>query len=60
MNNLVPTVTLGDGLIVSRIGFGGMALSHVYGDSSPDEALQTLHHAVDQGVTFIDTADVYG
>ncbi|MGX6608161.1 aldo/keto reductase [Micromonosporaceae bacterium Da 78-11] len=60
MINPVPTVTLGDGLTVSRIGFGGMALSHVYGDSSPDEALKTLHHAVDQGVTFIDTADVYG
>jgi len=60
MNNPVPTVTLGDGLTVSKIGFGGMALSHVYGDSSPDEALRTLHHAVDRGVTFIDTADVYG
>ncbi|MBL7256024.1 aldo/keto reductase [Paractinoplanes lichenicola] len=60
MTEAVPTVRLGDGLTVSRIGFGGMALSDVYGDSDPGEALRTLHHAVDQGVTFIDTADVYG
>ncbi|MDI6105532.1 aldo/keto reductase [Actinoplanes sp. NEAU-A12] len=60
MTGAVPTVTLGDGLTVSRIGFGGMALSHVYGDSDPDQALRTLHHAVDHGTTFIDTADVYG
>ena len=60
MTGTVPTVELGDGLSVSRIGFGGMALSHAYGDTDPDDALRTLHHAVDQGVTFIDTADVYG
>ncbi|MFV0524241.1 MAG: aldo/keto reductase [Acidimicrobiales bacterium] len=51
---------LGDGLTVSAIGFGAMALSHVYGTTDPAEALRTLHHAVDIGVTFIDTADVYG
>lgn len=56
----VPQVELGDGLTVSRLGFGGMALSHVYGDTDPDQALRTLHHAVDTGVTLIDTADVYG
>ncbi|MEV6601850.1 aldo/keto reductase [Actinoplanes sp. NPDC051346] len=60
MTATVPTVALGDGLSVSKIGFGGMALSHVYGGTDPDAALRTLHHAVDQGVTFIDTADVYG
>ncbi len=60
MTNTVPTVNLGDGLTVSKIGFGGMALSHVYGETDPDQALRTLHHAIDQGVTFIDTADVYG
>lgn len=54
------TVDLGHGLAVSRIGFGGMALSHVYGPTDPSEALTTLHHALDIGVTFIDTADVYG
>lgn len=37
-----------------------MALTEVYGGLDPEEALKTLHHAVDAGVTFIDTADVYG
>jgi len=56
----VPTIELGHGLRVSRIGLGGMALSHVYGHTDPAEAERTLHHAIDVGVTFIDTADVYG
>ncbi|WP_226775307.1 aldo/keto reductase, partial [Arthrobacter sp. ES1] len=54
------TVQLGDGLVVSLLGFGGMALTPVYGDVDPAEALATLHHAVDAGVSFIDTADIYG
>lgn len=54
------TVLLGDGLQVSQLGFGGMALSHVYGDTDPEQGLATLHAAADAGVTFIDTADVYG
>lgn len=56
----MKTVELAEGLEVSAIGFGGMALSHVYGGIGVDEALATLHHAVDEGVTFLDTADVYG
>lgn len=43
----VPTIDLGHGLNVSRIGFGGMALSHVYGQTDPADALATLHAAVD-------------
>jgi len=54
------SVPLGDGLSVSPLGFGGMALTPVYGDVDPAEALATLHHAVDAGVSFIDTADIYG
>ncbi|SDP55827.1 Predicted oxidoreductase [Pedococcus dokdonensis] len=53
-------IDLGHGLEVSRLGFGGMAITHVYGATDPAEGLRTLHHAVDAGVTFIDTADVYG
>ena len=56
----VPTTALGDGLQVSALGFGGMAVSGVYGTADPDEALDTLRHAVDVGITFLDTADVYG
>lgn len=57
---MAPTVPLGDGLHVSPLGFGGMALTPVYGEVDPADALRTLHHAVDAGVSFIDTADVYG
>lgn len=53
-------IKLGDNLTVSPLGFGGMALTPVYGDVDPDDALKTLHHAVHSGVTFIDTADIYG
>lgn len=55
------TTSLGDRLTVSALGFGGMALTPVYGGTlDDDESLATLHHAVDIGVTFLDTANVYG
>lgn len=54
------TVHLGNGLHTSPLGFGGMALTPVYGGVEPEQALATLHHAVDAGVSFLDTADVYG
>ena len=57
---MASTVHLGDGLNVSPLGFGGMALTPVYGEVDPEDALRTLHHAVDSGVSFIDTADIYG
>ena len=57
---MAHAVTLGDGLDVSQLGFGGMALTPVYGEVDQEDALRTLHHAVDSGVTFIDTADIYG
>lgn len=57
----VPRTELVPGLEVSALGFGAMALSHVYGgDGSVDEGVRTLHAALDLGVTFVDTADVYG
>lgn len=56
----VPTVTLGDELTVSAIGFGAMALAPVYGEVDDAESLATLHRCLDLGVTFIDTANVYG
>ena len=57
---MTDTIDLGHGFRVSRLGFGGMALSHVYGHTDPTEASRVLHAAVDAGITFIDTADVYG
>jgi aryl-alcohol dehydrogenase-like predicted oxidoreductase len=58
--NSVPAVKLGDELSVSAIGFGAMALTPVYGEVDDAESLSTLHRAVDLGVTFIDTANIYG
>ncbi|AQA04521.1 aldo/keto reductase [Mycobacterium sp. MS1601] len=54
------TVTLGDQLTVSELGFGAMALTPVYGQVDDTESLATLNHCLDIGVTFIDTANVYG
>lgn len=56
----VPAVKLGDELSVSAIGFGAMALTPVYGEVDDTESLATLHSTVDLGVSFIDTANVYG
>jgi aryl-alcohol dehydrogenase-like predicted oxidoreductase len=57
---MAPTVALGDGLTVSAIGFGAMVLSQSYGETDGAEALATLNRCLDLGVTFIDTANVYG
>ena len=51
---------LGDGLKVSAIGLGCMGMSEFYGSSDTQESLKTLHRAADLGVTFLDTADMYG
>ena len=56
----VPTTQLGDDLTVSALGYGAMGLAEVYGPARDAESLATLHHAVDVGVTFLDTADLYG
>ncbi|MBV8927491.1 MAG: aldo/keto reductase [Mycobacteriaceae bacterium] len=55
-----PSVELGDNLSVSAIGFGAMALTPVYGEVHDTESLATLNHCLDVGVTFIDTANIYG
>ncbi|KPI30297.1 NADP-dependent oxidoreductase domain containing protein [Actinobacteria bacterium OK074] len=49
-------------LEVSRIGLGAMGMCHGYTDSGTDEAesVRTLHRALELGVTFIDTAEIYG
>jgi aryl-alcohol dehydrogenase-like predicted oxidoreductase len=56
----LPTTTLGADLVVPVQGFGAMSLTDVYGPISDDEALRTVTHAVDSGITFVDTANVYG
>ncbi|MFL1430715.1 MULTISPECIES: aldo/keto reductase [unclassified Nocardiopsis] len=54
------TTELGDGLKVSAIGLGAMGMSAFYGPGDERESVATLRHAVDVGVTFIDTAEAYG
>ncbi len=56
----LPTVALGDGLNVTALGYGAMSLSDVYGPIDDEAALSTLTHAVDAGLTFVDTANIYG
>ena len=56
----IDRTSLGDGLTTSVQGFGGMALAETYGSADPGESLATLNHAIDLGITLIDTADVYG
>src|SRR5437764_15333968 len=48
------------GFDVSEISFGAWAIGGAWGDVSDDESLAALHRAIDRGVNFIDTADVYG
>jgi aryl-alcohol dehydrogenase-like predicted oxidoreductase len=48
------------GLTVSAQGLGCMGMSEWYGPTDWDESIATIHHALDIGVTFLDTADIYG
>jgi aryl-alcohol dehydrogenase-like predicted oxidoreductase len=56
----LSTRQLGDGLTVSTEGLGCMGMSQSYGPADRDESIATIHRALDLGVTFLDTADVYG
>ena len=57
----IPKRFLGSsGIEVSAIGLGCMSLSGVYGTSSDDDGIALIHQALDRGITFLDTSDMYG
>jgi aryl-alcohol dehydrogenase-like predicted oxidoreductase len=61
MDNPIECRTLGaHGPRVSSIGLGCMGMSEFYGTADEKESVAAIHHAIDMGITFFDTADMYG
>jgi aryl-alcohol dehydrogenase-like predicted oxidoreductase len=62
MSSHVPKGKLGSqGLVVSAQGLGCMGMSGFYGPAKPEaDMIKLIHHAIESGVTFLDTSDVYG
>ncbi|KRB58645.1 aldo/keto reductase [Rhizobium sp. Root708] len=56
----MKTRKLGNDLEVSAVGLGCMGMSFAYGASDENESIRTLNRAVDLGITFFDTAEMYG
>ena len=61
MNNQMPRRKLGaNGPAVSAIGLGCMGMSDFYGEADEQRSIGTIHRALDVGINFLDTADIYG
>jgi Predicted oxidoreductases (related to aryl-alcohol dehydrogenases) len=58
--NKLPERTLGSNIKVGAMGYGAMGLSEFYGPTNDQQSLKLLHSIIDNGVTLIDTADMYG
>ncbi|HTM62100.1 MAG TPA: aldo/keto reductase [Burkholderiales bacterium] len=53
--------TLGkSGIKVSSIGLGLMSMSGIYGNANDEESIRVIHYALDKGINFLDSADMYG
>src|SRR6266446_5202897 len=47
-------------LEVSAVGLGLMSMSGIYGNANDEESISVIHYALDQGISFLDSADMYG
>jgi aryl-alcohol dehydrogenase-like predicted oxidoreductase len=48
------------GIKISALGLGLMSMSGVYGNANDEESIRVIHYALDQGINFLDSADMYG
>jgi aryl-alcohol dehydrogenase-like predicted oxidoreductase len=48
------------GIKVSALGLGLMSMSGVYGNADDEESIRVIHYAIDKGINFLDSADMYG